>query len=121
MDLPPDPATHKITQPLLARCQADPQASVDALVRTIDAAAPHRSEVEASGLVVRRVIHLVPTLAVRGRAADVVALAERAWVRSITLDGEVHTMGDPAQIEGTPCRSRDADAAQSRESESPNV
>jgi hypothetical protein len=53
--------------------------------------------------VVRRVLRLVPTLAVEGRVADVVALAEQTWVKAISLDQEMHTMRDGPQAERRAC------------------
>jgi len=82
----------KVDQALIARLQADPQAIVAAIVRTAEAADAHRMEVEAAGLTVRRVFRLLPGLAVEGKAADVLALADRRWVKSISPDQEVHTM-----------------------------
>lgn len=99
----PDPAQQKIDESLLACWRKDPQATVAALVRTVDAAEPHRSQAEASGLVVRRVLRLVPTLAVEGRVADVVALADQAWVKTISLDRQMHTMQTGRQTGGCAC------------------
>jgi hypothetical protein len=92
-----DQARHKATGPLLALHQASPQAIVAAIVRTEGEAGPRQAELEATGLTVRRVFRLVPSLAVQGEVARLLALAERPWVRSISLDQEVHTMpGSPA-------------------------
>ena len=82
----------KIDQALVARWQADPQTIVSAIVRTVEAAEAHRAEVEAAGLAVRHVFRLLPGLAVEGKVADVLALADRPWVESISLDREVHIM-----------------------------
>jgi len=82
----------KIDQALIARWQADPQATVSAIVRTVEAAEGYRTEVEAAGLAVRRVFRLLPGLAVEGKVADVLALADRPWVKSVSLDREVHAM-----------------------------
>jgi len=88
----PKPRKDKIDQALVARWQADPEASVAAIVRTVGAAEAHRAEVEAAGLAVRHVFRLLPGLAVQGKVADVLALADRTWVESISLDREVHVM-----------------------------
>jgi len=96
MTLPSASAKSKIEDGLLALAVRDPQARVRALVRTVEAAGPHSADVEAAGLVVRRVLRLVPTLAVEGPVAGVLALAERDWVRSLSLDREVRAMGNPA-------------------------
>lgn len=90
----PKPRKDKIDQALTACWQTDPQADVSAIVRTVEAAEAHRAEVEAAGLAVRRVFRLLPGLAVEGKVADVLALADRPWVRSVSLDREVHVMRD---------------------------
>ena len=82
----------KIEKELLELWQSDPQATVRAIVRTKAAAASRRAEVEAAGITVRRLFRLVPSLAVRGRATDLVELAERSWVKAISLDRDVHVM-----------------------------
>ena len=90
--MPPEIMKQKVDQTLIALRQADPQATVAAIVRTAEAAEAHRAEVEATGLTVQRVFRLVPGLAVEGKVTDVLALADRLWVRSISLDREVHAM-----------------------------
>ena len=90
---PPDETRQKTDEALLALYRAQPQATATAIVRTHAPAQPYRAEVEAAGLTVRRVFRLVPALAVEGSIANLLALAERQWVRSISLDREVHTMG----------------------------
>jgi hypothetical protein len=89
----------KIEDALLSLAASDPQARVSVLVRTVEAAEPRRAEAEEAGLVVRRVLRLVPTLAVYGPVADVLALAERDWVQSLSLDREVRTMSHAANGE----------------------
>lgn len=88
----PDSRDQKIDPALIALRQADPQATVAAIVRTEGAAEAHRAEVEGSGLTVRRVFRLLPGLAVEGQVAAVIALADRPWVKSVSLDREVHVM-----------------------------
>ena len=100
--MPPENMKHKVDQTLIALRQADPQATVAAIVRTAEAVEAHRTEVEAAGLAVQRVFRLAPGLAVEGKVTDVLALADRPWVRSISLDREVHAM------RGTRCVERDA-------------
>ena len=90
--MPPASSTDKIDPALTALRQADPQATVAAIVRTAGAAEAHRAEVEGSGLTVRRVFRLVPGLAVEGKVARVLALADHPWVTSVSLDREVHVM-----------------------------
>jgi len=58
--MPPEIMKHKVDQTLIALRQADPQATVAAIVRTAEAAEDHRAEVEATGLAVQRVFRLVP-------------------------------------------------------------
>ena len=89
-------AEHKIDEGLMARWQADPQSITAAIVRTAEAAEAHRAEAELAGLTVRRVFRLVPALAVEGTVADVLALADRTWVLSVSLDREVHVIRGPA-------------------------
>ncbi|MCK4298205.1 MAG: hypothetical protein KAX80_01665 [Planctomycetes bacterium] len=91
----PEIVKQKVDQTLIALRQANPQATVAAIVRTAEAAEAHRAEVEATGLAVQRVFRLVPGLAVEGKVTDVLALADRPWVRSISLDREVHAMREP--------------------------
>lgn len=91
-DMSPRSGKDKIDQALVARWQADPQTAVSAIVRTVGAAEAHRAEVEAAGLAVRRIFHLLPGLAVGGKMSDVLALADCPWVKSVSLDREVHTM-----------------------------
>jgi hypothetical protein len=93
---PSGSARSKIEGALLALAGQDPQARVRALVRTVEAAGPYRGDVEAAGFVVHRVLRLVPTLAVEGPVGHLLALAEQDWVRSLSLDRQVHTMRDPA-------------------------
>lgn len=90
--MPPISSTEKIDPALTALHEADPQATVAAIVRTAAAADTYRAEIEAAGLIVRRVFRLLPGLAVEGQVAAVIALADRPWVRSVSLDREVHVM-----------------------------
>ena len=89
----PEETRQKTDEALLALYRAQPQAIAAAIVRTEGTAQTHRAAVEAAGLTVRRVFRLVPALAVEGPVADLLALAERQWVSSVSLDREVHTMG----------------------------
>ena len=70
----PDSRDQKIDPALIALRQADPQATVAAIVRTEGAAEAHRAEV------------------VEGQVAAVIALADHPWVASVSLDREVHVM-----------------------------
>jgi hypothetical protein len=88
----PDARNHKIDPALIALWQADPQASVAVIVRTVGAAETHRPEVEGIGLIVRRVFRLLPGLAVEGKVTRVLTLADHPWVKSVSLDREVHVM-----------------------------
>jgi len=90
---PRDETSQKTGEALLALYQAHPQAIAAAIVRSEGAAESHRAEVEVAGLTVRRVFRLVPALAVEGSVANLLALAEREWVTSVSLDRAVHTMG----------------------------
>jgi hypothetical protein len=85
-------AERKIDESLRAHWRADPQGLAAAIVRTADPADAHRAEAEAAGLTVRRVFRLVPALAVEGSLSDLLALASRAWVLSVSLDREVHAL-----------------------------
>jgi len=88
----PGAGNRKIDPALTALRQADPQATVVAIVRTEGAAEAHRVAVEGRGLTVRRVFRLLPGLAVEGKVAAVLDLADHPWVKSVSLDREVHVM-----------------------------
>jgi len=89
----PEEIRQKIDKALLTLHRAQPQAIAAAIIRTEAPAQARRVEVEAAGLPVCRVFRLIPALAVEGAVADLLELAGRQWVISVSLDREVHTMG----------------------------
>lgn len=81
-----------VNRELEKKLQANPQASVDLIVRTTDKPADHVEQVRAMGLNVRRQFTLLRAMAITGAAADCLRLADEPWVESIEEDQIVHTM-----------------------------
>ena len=82
----------RMSRELKRKLQADPQASVDLIVRTAGDPAEHVERVRAMGLDVRRQFTLLNAIAITGTAADCLRLAKEPWVESVEEDQIVHTM-----------------------------
>lgn len=82
----------KIDSELRRRLQTDPDAHVHAIIRTQGDPEQAAARATQKGIAVRRQFTLVPGLAVTGRAAALLDLADEPWVSSIEEDREVHTM-----------------------------
>jgi hypothetical protein len=81
----------EIASEFAARLRRNPQASVAAIVRVSIAPDEAAARLAERGATVRRVVRLVPAVAVQMPAADCLALANETWVSSVEEDKVVHT------------------------------
>lgn len=81
-----------IPQALEAKCQRDPDAPVDLIVRLTDDPSIHLQDLQSLGWTVKRTFSLTPSVALTGPASACRALATKPWVASIEEDRPVHTM-----------------------------
>ncbi|MBM3134072.1 MAG: hypothetical protein FJZ89_02045 [Chloroflexi bacterium] len=82
----------KIASAFAARLRRNPQATVAAIVRVSIAPDEAAARLTERGATVRRVVRLVPAVAVQMPAADCLALANETWVSSVEEDKAVHTL-----------------------------
>lgn len=80
-----------------AALRRHPHASVAAIVRCDRLDPDHVAAAEALGLTVGRQLRLIRSLAVAGRAAALLKLAETPWVLGIEPDQPVHTTAPEGQ------------------------
>jgi hypothetical protein len=84
-------AKARIAARLARKWRAKPLGQVSAIVRTVADLDEVAGILEQRGLKVVRHFHLLPALAVTGKAQDLLSLAEEDWITSIEEDQQVHT------------------------------
>lgn len=82
----------RVEAQLLEKLKADPEAEFNLIIGVKEDPAESASRLSAMGVEVRRIFSLTKTVAIRGKAAACLALANEPWVKSIEEDKKVHTM-----------------------------
>lgn len=89
--MPDIPHHVNIAPDFLRQLQADPDATVAAIIRYRRLGADEEAQLAALGLLLRRRLRLIRGLAVEGPARALLALGTAAWVERIEPDLPVHT------------------------------
>lgn len=85
-----------ISPELKSKLEREPQAIVNLIVRVKDKPQEHLDDLRALDVTVRRTFTLISALAIQGRAAAMLKLAQKSWVHSLEEDKVVRTMtGSP--------------------------
>jgi len=86
----------KINDDLVHQLKAEPDQTVELIVKTEGDASPHLDWLTSAGLQVKQQFRLSPGVAVAGTGANALKLLDQPWVKSIELDRPVSTMStDP--------------------------
>ena len=81
-----------ISDDYLKVLQANPEQSVDVIIRTNTDPTANTVQLQSLGLTVTRTYKLISAVAASGPASAVMALASEGWVKSIEPDQEVKAL-----------------------------
>lgn len=81
-----------ISDDYLKVLQANPEQSVNIIIRTNAASAANTAQLQSLGLTVTRTYKLISAVAASGPARAVIALASVGWVESVEPDQDVKAL-----------------------------
>ncbi len=86
-----EPESSKLPESLRQFIQANPQQTVELILRVRAADDETQAKLEAAGLTVRYRLTLVPQFVVTGPGQAILSLADEKWLVGIESDRSVHT------------------------------
>ncbi|MCL4832199.1 MAG: hypothetical protein KJZ86_07145 [Caldilineaceae bacterium] len=86
-----EPESSKLPESLRQFIQANPQQTVELILRVRAADDETQAKLEAAGLTVRYRLTLVPQFVVTGPGQAILSLADEEWLVGIESDRSVHT------------------------------